>query len=132
MREPPRPNSQSRRRALLAGAVLVLILSVVSAVVGYGALPGGRSANYGVVTIDLPYDEPPVVPPGPHRAEFTAYCRLCHSTQLVLSQPRFPEKKWTEVIRKMVTVYGAQIPADQEPAILAYLMTVRGPEVGSK
>jgi len=81
-----------------------------------------------VCAIDLTYDEPPCVPPGPNRAQFTAYCRLCHSPRLVLTQPRLSEKKWAEVIRKMVAVYGAPIPPDQEPAVVAYLMAVRGPD----
>jgi hypothetical protein len=81
-----------------------------------------------VYAIDLPYDEPPHVPPGPNREQFTAYCRLCHSPRLVLTQPRLSENRWREVVRKMATVYGAPIPPDQEPAVITYLMAVRGPD----
>jgi hypothetical protein len=77
--------------------------------------------------ITLPYQEP-VIPPGPNHEQFTALCRLCHSPSLVLTQPRFSEKKWSEVVHKMVTVYGAPIPAEQEREIVAYLVSIRGPE----
>jgi len=80
-----------------------------------------------VYSIVLPFDEKPQVPHGPNREQFAAQCRLCHSPRFVLSQPPLTEKKWTEVVHKMVAVYGAPIPADQEPVIVNYLMAVRGP-----
>jgi hypothetical protein len=80
-----------------------------------------------VYSVALPYEEP-VVPPGPNREQFKALCRLCHSPQLVLTQPRFPQKKWSEIVHKMVAVYGAPIPPDQEKPIVAYLTHVLGPE----
>jgi hypothetical protein len=50
----------------------------------------------------------------------------------VLTQPRLPEKKWAEVVKKMVVTYGAQIPEDQEPLVVQYLTTIRGPEPGKR
>ncbi|HKM55497.1 MAG TPA: hypothetical protein VJY33_18985, partial [Isosphaeraceae bacterium] len=70
--------------------------------------------------------EPPRVPDGPNRAQFTAYCRLCHSPRLALTQPLLTEKKWGEVVHKMVVVYGAPVPPKQERDIVAYLTAVRG------
>ena len=72
------------------------------------------------------------MPPGPNVEQFTAYCRLCHSPRLVLTQPPLTNKQWGAVVKKMVTVYGAPIPPSQEPDIIAYLTAVRGSETKSK
>jgi len=61
----------------------------------------------------------------------TAYCRLCHSPRLVLTQSRLSEKKWVKVVRKMVAVYGVPIPPDLQPAVVAYLMAVGGPDAAT-
>jgi len=80
-----------------------------------------------VYSILLPYEEPNV-PAGPNQEQFKALCRLCHSPRLALTQPRFSEKKWAEIVHKMVAVYGAQIPPEQERAVVVYLNAIRGPE----
>jgi len=127
------PATRSRRQSLSAGSVLALALAVVALAlpsVGPQRKPrrtAERPEAGLVYTIDLPFEEPDV-PAGPNREQFTAYCRLCHSPRLVLTQPRLSEKKWGEVVRKMVTVYGAPIPPDQEAAVIAYLLTVLGPD----
>ena len=122
------------RRPLWAGAALVAAVAAVGAAGPPGRVewpdesrPGGT-----LYSIELPFEEPPRVPDGPNKAQFTAYCRLCHSPRMVLTQPRFPEKKWAEVVKKMVTVYGAPIPPDQEAAVVAYLTAVRGPAPAAK
>jgi hypothetical protein len=79
-----------------------------------------------VHSITLP-DAEPAIPEGPNRTQFQAYCRLCHSPRLPLTQPRLSQEKWAGVVSKMVKTYGAPIPPDQEPAIVAYLTAVRGP-----
>ena len=53
-------------------------------------------------------------------------CRLCHSPRFVLGQPRFNEKKWTEIVHKMVVVYGSPMTPQQEKDVVAYLVAVRG------
>jgi hypothetical protein len=80
-----------------------------------------------VVAITLPPDDPDL-PPGPHRERFQVACTVCHSTQLVLNQPPFPEKKWAEVVKKMVKTYGAPIREAEESEIVEYLYTIRGKE----
>jgi hypothetical protein len=44
----------------------------------------------------------------------------------VLTQPRLSEKKWGEVVHKMVAVYGAPITPEEERAVVAYLIAIRG------
>lgn len=78
-----------------------------------------------VVAITLPHDEPEL-PQGPHRETFQVSCTVCHSTQLVLNQPSFPEKKWTETVHKMVQSYGAPIRPAEEAEIVGYLKAIRG------
>jgi hypothetical protein len=78
-----------------------------------------------VVRIDLPHAETEV-PPGPHRERFQVACTVCHSPRLVFTQPRFAEKKWAEVVHKMVAVYGAPISLQEEREIASYLAAVRG------
>lgn len=78
-----------------------------------------------VYTLVLPHD-PPELPPGPHRDQVAISCTICHSTRLVLNQPTFPREKWIGIVHKMVAVYGAPIPPEEESQLVDYLMTVRG------
>ena len=113
----------------------VLALAAVIAAVSWVTAADTRPpvADKQVHSIELPYTDPATyVPPGKYAAQFTAYCRMCHSPRLVLTQPRLPEKKWAEVVKKMVVTYGAQIPEDQEPLVVQYLTTIRGPEPGKR
>jgi hypothetical protein len=123
------PTGTSRRRALWAVAGLILGLAGLGVALPWAGSTGtaARASDGQVYSIELPYEEPTYVPDGPHVAAFTAYCRLCHTPRLVLTQPRLTEKKWGEVVKKMVVTYGAQIPPEQEPLIVQYLMAVRGP-----
>lgn len=132
----------ARGRSLGAGAGLILVLAILAVALfspagGFrrtSVSPRGTEAASGwlgsgpVYAIVLPYEEPPEVPPGPNREQFTALCRLCHSPRLVLTQPRLTDKQWGDIVRKMVAVYDAPIPPEAEPDILAYLKAVRGPE----
>ena len=121
--------------SLLAGASLLLIVATLSAALVHGRPTSQKSVKKmvqivtakpaAVSSIELPPDMP-LVPAGPNQEQFTAVCRLCHSPKLVLTQPRFPEKKWTEVVHKMVAVYGAKMLPEEEKAVVTYLMSVRG------
>jgi hypothetical protein len=84
-----------------------------------------RSASQ-VVRIELPHEEMEL-PPGPHRERFQVACTVCHSPRLAFTQPLFAEKKWAEVVHKMVAVYGAPISPQEEREIAGYLTAVHGP-----
>ncbi len=127
------PGAGRRSAPLWAGGALLAALALL-----WAALPGAGSAAatppadavtaQGMVrSISLP-DAAPALPDGPNRAQFQAYCRLCHSPRLPLTQPRLPRDKWAGVVTKMVNVYGAPIPAGEQPAIVDYLTAVRGPD----
>lgn len=125
----------SRWRSLAAGAGLILLLATLSLAVSPGRRPAGQRfkpapaswhrwhSEQSVYHIDLPVEEA-YLPAGPHREEFAAVCRLCHSPRFPLSQPAFSEKKWTEVVHKMAVVYKAPISPEQEQHIVLYLTTV--------
>ena len=129
--EPPRAN----QRIVIPFTVLVGVLTTVIAYLGTRADPPAQpappvtavAADLPVQTIVLPHEEADL-PPGPHRATFVRYCTLCHSTRLVLTQPRFPKAKWEEVVQKMMNakVFGAPIPAAEKPRIVEYLVAIRG------
>jgi hypothetical protein len=127
------PTGQRHWAPLWAGGALMGVLALLGAALPAvtparaPAAEGNVSSRGTVYSIVLP-DEPPFVPDGPNRPQFQAYCRLCHSPRLPLTQPRLTEEKWAGVVSKMVKTYGAPIPPEQERDIVAYLTAVHGPE----
>jgi hypothetical protein len=122
-----------------AALVLTVVVGAVTTVVAYlGSAPQATTPQppppadkaagaFPVVqSIVLPHDDPDP-PPGPHREKFRVACTVCHSTRLVLGQPRLPRDKWGEVVQKMVKVYGAPIPPSDESDIVEYLTAAHGP-----
>jgi len=116
---------------------LTVAIGLLTSLAAYFSLPGAaRPAPSETLVAAAPTDSPvhsiilthdePDLPAGPHRDTFVARCTLCHSPRLVANQPPFPRGKWSEVVHKMVTAYGAPITTAQEPQIVDYLMTYRG------
>lgn len=113
----------------------VVAIAVVAAV-AYAAIalmenliPAGKPVVVQVKLLNDPADmspREPNVPTGPHKSEFVSNCTTCHSTRLTMTQPNFPANKWTEVVKKMVTVYGAKIDAPAEKQIVEYLAAIKG------
>lgn len=115
--------------------VAILVGVVASSLLAYGAfkllvnmIPVGEP-----IAKAVPFNDPndltprePVLPQGPHRELFKDNCTVCHSTRLTMTQPAFPAAKWTEVVKKMVTVYGAKIDPPMEAEIVQYLAAVKG------
>jgi hypothetical protein len=94
-------------------------------------IPAGApaAANAAAAIVYDPNDltpRDPVLPPGPHQDAFAFNCIACHSTRLVLTQPKFPEKKWAEIVQKMRVTYGAQTTPPLEAQIVQYLAAVKG------
>jgi hypothetical protein len=123
------PTDRHRWGPLGAGGALVGVLALLGAVAppARPVAEASQAVHGPIRTITLP-DAAPAVPDGPNLAQFQAYCRLCHSPRLVLTQPRLPRQEWGKVVKKMVNVYKAPIPADQQEDIVVYLTAVRGPE----
>lgn len=125
--------SRRPRRALV---MLVAALFLAGAVVSYFGIQYPPLSGPGtplqavtpadpIVRIDLPHEDF-AAPPGPHRERFQVNCTICHSSRLAFTQPPLPKKKWQEVVRKMVAVYGAPAGPDEERAIVSYLSAVHG------
>lgn len=123
----------------MAFVLLLLLLGALVAYVGtetepfsfneggqtpYRPLTSGIAADRGA-KVYLEFAE--YVPPlGPHRERFQVNCTLCHSPRLVFTQPLLSEKKWQEVVRKMINVYGASLSPEEERQVIKYLVTVHG------
>lgn len=72
-------------------------------------------------SIHLP-DTEPKLPSGPDVALVEANCLACHSADMMTNQPALGAKGWAKTIAKMREVYKAQIRAEDEPKIVAYLV----------
>ena len=70
----------------------------------------------------LPQAEPQPVATAPDAALTAAHCSACHSLDYILTQPSGKGHDfWQAEVTKMVTVYGAGIPAEDARKIAAYL-----------
>jgi hypothetical protein len=58
--------------------------------------------------------------PGPG-AELAGKCLICHSAEMVTTQPRLTEAQWKAEINKMRSVYGAPIADDEVDRLTAYM-----------
>jgi hypothetical protein len=53
-------------------------------------------------------------------------CLACHSAGMVLTQPPLSRAAWEDEVNKMRNAYKAPIAAEDVPAIVDYLMSVKG------
>jgi sulfite dehydrogenase len=57
------------------------------------------------------------------------HCMTCHSAQYVQTQPATsPRAYWDATVKKMKKPFGAQIPDEEIPAIVDYLVKTYGAE----
>jgi hypothetical protein len=56
-----------------------------------------------------------------------ANCLTCHSAEYITTQPPLARAAWKASLEKMRGKYGAQIPGEQEAALLDYLEKSYGP-----
>lgn len=49
------------------------------------------------------------------------YCSICHSLDYITTQQKFNKSRWQAEVKKMVTVYGAPIPAKETEVIADYI-----------
>lgn len=115
---------------LLFGVIAVAALAYGCYMLVLKAIPEGQPRVVAAKPFNDPKDftprEPNVLPAGPHQEEFANNCIACHSTRLTLTQPDFPAAKWGEMVKKMVTVYGAKIEPAMEAHIVEYLTAIKG------
>jgi cytochrome c5 len=63
---------------------------------------------------------------GPGADAINNNCLGCHSRDMVLNQPRLPKAAWEAEVAKMRNVYKAPVDAKDVPAIVDYLVRVKG------
>lgn len=73
-------------------------------------------------SVTLPQD-PMTLPQGPGMDKVATHCLACHSSDMILTQPRLTRKEWEIEVAKMAKVYKAPIDADAVPYIIDYLLT---------
>jgi len=115
--------------SIVLGIAAVAVLAYASFALMVDMIPAGKPLAIQVKLLNDPSDlspREPNLPAGPHKAEFLGNCTTCHSTRLTMTQPNLASNKWTDVVKKMVTVYGAKIDAPLEKQIVEYLVTVKG------
>ena len=62
---------------------------------------------------------------GPAADVMNANCTTCHSAGMVLNQPALSAADWQGEVNKMRSAYKAPVSAEDVPAILAYLTSLK-------
>jgi hypothetical protein len=97
--------------------VIMLILAALAFPAGTGSATDSSGRVHSITLPKVPVE----LRPGPGRDKAETYCAVCHSTDYITMQPRFTEKKWGDIVNKMIRVFGAPIPAETAKEITAYL-----------
>ena len=104
---------------------MIFILPLLSAasampLAGYAqSLPTLKS-----MSIDLP--DPGTMFSGQGSDVVNNNCLACHSAGMVLNQPALPAAAWQAEAEKMIHVYKAPVDEKDVPAIVAYLVSLKG------
>lgn len=85
----------------------------------------------GVVTVALP-PEPATPWTGEAGAVIERNCIACHSPEMIATQPPLDAAKWQATIDKMRTVYKAEIPANEDDALVAALIRVQAEQAAAR
>jgi cytochrome c5 len=76
------------------------------------------------VTVNLP--DGLTLYAGPGADAINGNCLACHSRDMVLNQPKMAKAAWEAEIAKMRNVYKAPVAESDVPAILDYLVRIKG------
>jgi cytochrome c553 len=76
-------------------------------------------------TVDLPTGDD-LFPGGTAADAINNNCLACHSADMVLNQPMLPPATWEAEVYKMIRVYRAPVDEADVPAIVAYLVKLKG------
>ena len=107
----------------------MMIRQAFSLALAAALLPSAAAARSPVVLKSLDLDLPTkdqTFPPGPGADAANGSCRACHSGEMVLTQPPLPKAAWEAVVAKMRNVYKAPVDPKDVPAIVDYLVTIKG------
>ena len=79
------------------------------------------------VDVTLP-ESTRTLPDGPGVDVVHDNCLACHSAGMILAQPTMPKAAWEAEVNKMRNVFKAPVDARDVPAIVDYLMAIKGPK----
>src|ERR1700754_803030 len=77
------------------------------------------------VTVDLPAGDA-LFPGGSSADAINNNCLACHSADMVLNQPALSKPAWESEVGKMIKAYRAPIDESDVPAIVDYLVKMKG------
>lgn len=75
--------------------------------------------------LNLPANDQ-MFPPGPGADTANSNCLACHSADMVLNQPALPRAAWEAEVAKMRNAYKAPLDPKDVPAIVDYLVSIKG------
>ncbi len=105
------------QKTLAAALALAAVLGALAAEAKAPTLPK-------TVTVDLPKGLDFYA--GPGADAINNNCLACHSRDMVLNQPSMPKAAWEAEVAKMRNVYKAPVAEKDVPAIVDYLVRVKG------
>jgi hypothetical protein len=76
-------------------------------------------------TVELPPGDQ-LFPGGSDADAINNNCLACHSADMVLNQPALTKSAWESEVNKMIKAYRAPIDENDVPAIVDYLVKIRG------
>lgn len=76
------------------------------------------------LAVELPAGIEPFA--GPGADAINNNCLACHSRDMVLNQPAMPQAAWQAEVTKMRNVYKAPLAEGDIPAIVDYLVRIKG------
>jgi cytochrome c5 len=101
--------------------IIMLIAVLISVVFMQPSTEATETEDKGAVkSIVLPVIEVELKE-GTGKDKAAEYCNICHSTDYITMQPRFPADKWSAIVHKMIVVYGAPVDEDDSRTIINYL-----------
>lgn len=77
------------------------------------------------VKVELPVGDK-LFPAGPGADAVNSNCLVCHSAEMVLTQPASSRQDWVAEVNKMINAYKAPVNPDDIDAIVDYLTRVKG------
>lgn len=99
-------------RSLFCKAIFELVLVLVMGVAVYAQKK----------SITLPPDNPVAeLKAGTGMETVRNNCRVCHSTDYIVTQPPLDAARWDAEVKKMITVFGARITEADAKTIAQYL-----------
>ncbi len=103
---------------------MIFTLALLSAATTPVAVDAQSPLTLKSVSIDLP--DRGTMFSGPGSDVVNNNCLACHSAGMVLNQPALPAAAWQAEAEKMLHVYKAPIDEKDVPAIVAYLVRIKG------